>query len=143
MTRLTYNRDAIERALDIHRKAGRIGQWFANPERDGHTVVLNDFAPVTTRSLRETQILVFGLASAGKARTPTFLVALPYSEVCMHMRIAGQTRMVQALPHDMAQILNDDGSPLSFPITWGEAGIHRDNGRPYVAESARPQGVSS
>ncbi len=49
-------------------------------------------------------------------------VELPYSEVCMHMRLAGKVRWV--VPQGtMAQILNDDGSNFSFPVTRGEAGL--------------------
>jgi len=49
-------------------------------------------------------------------------VELPYSEVCMHMRVAGKRMDVEVLP-DGAQLLNADGSKFSFPITHGEAGI--------------------
>lgn len=50
---------------------------------------------------------------------------LPWSEVCMHLRIADQVRDVRVLD-DGAQILNDDGTPFSFPVTHGEAGIYTD-----------------
>jgi hypothetical protein len=50
-------------------------------------------------------------------------VQLPYSEVCMHMKVAGQIRSIEVLANS-AQILNDDGSEFSFPITYGEAGIY-------------------
>jgi hypothetical protein len=50
---------------------------------------------------------------------------LPWSEVCMHMRLADQVRDVRVLP-DGAQILNEDGTPYSFPVTHGEAGIYRN-----------------
>lgn len=49
-------------------------------------------------------------------------VELPYSEVNMHMRVAGKVMNVEVHP-TMAQILSDDGKPFSFPITHGEAGI--------------------
>jgi hypothetical protein len=52
----------------------------------------------------------------------TVTVELPYSEVCMHMGVAGQTRQVKVLTLG-AQILAVDGMPFSFPITHGEAGI--------------------
>lgn len=52
----------------------------------------------------------------------TVSVELPYSEVCMHMRVAGKTMMVSVREHG-AQLLNPDGSVFSFPITHGEAGI--------------------
>ena len=53
-------------------------------------------------------------------------VRLPYSEVCIHMRVAGKPMNVQLLQEGsspMAQLLNDDGSRFSFPILLGEAGI--------------------
>lgn len=58
----------------------------------------------------------------------TIRIRLPWSEVCLHMRVADQIRPVRVSDHG-AQILNDDGTPFSFPITHGEAGIyHRDDG---------------
>jgi hypothetical protein len=50
---------------------------------------------------------------------------MPWSEVCMHLRIADQVRDVRVLDNG-AQILNDDGTPYSFPVTHGEAGIYSD-----------------
>jgi len=58
-------------------------------------------------------------------------VELPYSEVCMHLGIAGQVRKVMVL-EDAAQILNDDGTKFSIPITHGEAGIYRQPGTLYA-----------
>lgn len=55
----------------------------------------------------------------------TVRVELAYSEVCMHLRVAGTIRRVTVLD-DGAQILNADGSPFSFPIHHGEAGLYRD-----------------
>lgn len=52
----------------------------------------------------------------------TVTVTLPYSEVCMSMHVAGDRRMVHVLPNG-AQLLNEDGTRYSFPITHGEAGI--------------------
>jgi hypothetical protein len=49
------------------------------------------------------------------------LVELPYSEVCMHLRVAGQVRAVQVKPNG-AQILNH-GKPYSAPILQAEAGL--------------------
>lgn len=65
---MKYDRDAIERALKLHHEAGRIGQWMRNASNHGHTIMLNDFAPVVTRTLRESHLVVLGLASAAKAR---------------------------------------------------------------------------
>lgn len=54
-------------------------------------------------------------------------VELPYSEVCMHMRVAGKTMAVDVLP-TMAQLIDSDGRNFSFPITHGEAGLRVDYG---------------
>lgn len=58
-------------------------------------------------------------------------VMLPYSEVCMHLKVAGRTRPVEVLP-DGAQILNWDGTNYSFPVTHGEAGIYKDADGLYI-----------
>ena len=49
-------------------------------------------------------------------------VTLPYTEVNMHLRVAGKTRKVDVLP-DGVQLLTEDNENLSFPIGHGEAGI--------------------
>lgn len=54
-------------------------------------------------------------------------VRLPHSEVCMHLRIAGQTRWVAPVGERMAQVFNDSGSRYSAPITRGEAGLGYDH----------------
>jgi hypothetical protein len=46
---------------------------------------------------------------------------LPYSEVCVHMHVAGKV-MFGELDGCMVQLIDDDGRPFSFPITKGEAG---------------------
>lgn len=48
----------------------------------------------------------------------------PYSEVCMHLRVAGTPVLVEPLDRGMAQLYTPDGDPISFPITRGEAGLH-------------------
>lgn len=63
----------------------------------------------------------------------TVSVELPYSEVCMHMRVAGKRMDVQFLSErNGAQLLNANGSRFSFPILPGEAGFYREtDGRHY------------
>jgi len=58
----------------------------------------------------------------------TVTLELPYSEVCMHMRVAGRRMHVRLTDgaHPMAQLLSEDGSNFSLAITTGEAGIYRD-----------------
>jgi hypothetical protein len=60
-------------------------------------------------------------------------VVAPYSEVCMHLGIAGQTITAQLLPGDMVQMHNAaTGNPISFPVTVGEAGLYRDGAQVYA-----------
>lgn len=68
----------------------------------------------------------------------TVRVRLPWSEVCAHMRVADHDRSVRVLESG-AQILNDDGTPFSFPITHGEAGIYRDAEGLFVHPHAAPE----
>lgn len=55
------------------------------------------------------------------------LAVMPYSEACMHLKVAGHLVWVQPLDQNMAQLYQLDGSKLSFPITQGEAGLHLDS----------------
>lgn len=48
-------------------------------------------------------------------------ITLPFSEVCMHMKIAGTRMTGGLLIHDMVQLYQND-KPFSFPITRNEAG---------------------
>lgn len=55
------------------------------------------------------------------------VIAMPYSEVCMHMGIAGKGMLVEPLDNGMAQLYDPDtGAAFSAPITKGEAGILPD-----------------
>jgi hypothetical protein len=55
------------------------------------------------------------------------VLELPYSEVCMHLRVAGTRMRARLLPNGMVQLLQPDGREFSFPITAGEAGLHHDH----------------
>jgi hypothetical protein len=55
-----------------------------------------------------------------------FVLELPYSEVCMHLRVAGTRMRARLLPDGMVQLLDQEGHQFSFPITAGEAGLHHD-----------------
>src|SRR5437764_280118 len=50
---------------------------------------------------------------------------LPYSEVCMHMGVAGKEMWVRVCGEsmNMAQLYDDQGRKFSAPITVGEAGV--------------------
>lgn len=57
------------------------------------------------------------------AQIGTFVEAvLPYSEVCVHLGVAGKEMLVAVIA-DGAQLFDDDGRLFSMPITWGEAGL--------------------
>jgi len=57
-------------------------------------------------------------------------VKLPYSEVCMHMRVAGKVMWVQlrgVSTQAVAQLYSEKGGkfvPFSAPILPGEAGLY-------------------
>ena len=54
------------------------------------------------------------------------VLELPYSEVCMHLRVAGTRMRARLQPDGMVQLLDADGRDFSFPITAAEAGLHQD-----------------
>lgn len=58
----------------------------------------------------------------------TVTLELPYSEVCMHMGVAGQvmTVLLTLGRYPMAQLIKG-GRPFSFPVTTGEAGIFTEH----------------
>jgi hypothetical protein len=58
--------------------------------------------------------------------TQEFTTELPFSEVCMHLRVAGTRMRARLLPNGMVQLLGPDGTDFSFPITAGEAGLDPD-----------------
>jgi hypothetical protein len=49
-------------------------------------------------------------------------IRLPYSEVNMSMRVAGQLMLAEKLPDGSVQLYSDDGTKFSFPILASEAG---------------------
>lgn len=51
---------------------------------------------------------------------------LPYSEVCMHMRVSGTVMDFEVVSPRSVQLYRLDGTPFSFPITYGEAGLFVD-----------------
>jgi hypothetical protein len=67
-------------------------------------------------------------------------IELPFSEVCMHMRVAGQRMMVELLASGeedprggsnvsyAAQIYDGTLNKMGAPVTLGEAGIFRNEG---------------
>jgi hypothetical protein len=65
--------------------------------------------------------------------TEEFAIELPFSEVCMHLRVAGTRMRARLEPNQMVQLLQPDGSPFSFPITAGEAGLEIDGRGAWLA----------
>lgn len=62
-------------------------------------------------------------------------VRLPWSEVCMHMRVAGEVMFAELTEDGQGiQLYDAEGDQFSFPITLGEAGFHRPDpaGLPYT-----------
>lgn len=68
----------------------------------------------------------------------TVPVRLPWTEVCMSLCVAGQVRHVTVLASG-AQILDADGTPHSFPVTHGEAGILADADGLYLPPERHPE----
>lgn len=54
----------------------------------------------------------------------------PYSEACMHLRVAGTQVLVEPVPYGMAQLYTAAGDRISFPVSRGEAGLHPTEDRP-------------
>jgi len=54
------------------------------------------------------------------------ILELPYSEVCMHLGVAGTRMRARLEPNGMVQLLDADGRAFSFPITAAEAGLDHD-----------------
>lgn len=60
------------------------------------------------------------------------VVTMPYSEVCMHMRVAGKRMVVLLKNERQAQLFPIASThPFSAPILPGEAGLYRDAGGFY------------
>lgn len=53
-------------------------------------------------------------------------VIMPWSEVCMHLNIAGKTMTCELLGRGV-QLYDEEGNKFSFPITHGEAGFYEGN----------------
>ena len=58
-------------------------------------------------------------------------MTIAYSECAMFMRVAGKPMSFRFLGACQGvQLLNDDGTRFSAPITYDEAGIYRDHSKP-------------
>lgn len=52
---------------------------------------------------------------------------MPYSEVCIHMQVAGKRMYFRLLENNgycAVQLLSDEMQMFSFPITTGEGGVY-------------------
>jgi hypothetical protein len=66
-------------------------------------------------------------------------IRLPWSEVMMHLGLAGRLMLVELTPTGGAQVRNPDNSPVSFPVLPSEAGIFtRDDGTFYTYPEVVP-----
>ena len=66
-----------------------------------------------------------------------FHVMLPWSEAAIHLRVADQVLPAEIVPgRRMVQLYREDGSPFSFPITTGEAGVYEDETGFYIHDPA-------
>lgn len=62
-------------------------------------------------------------------------VTLPWSEVCMFMRIAETTMDIEITADGRGvQVFDAAGTPFSFPITLGEAGVYSDALGSYIVQ---------
>jgi hypothetical protein len=68
---------------------------------------------------------------------------LPYSEVCMHLRVAGTRMRARLQPDGMVQLLEPDGRDYSFPITAGEADLHHDHDGWYSVVADPPDPLAN
>lgn len=53
------------------------------------------------------------------------LYTMPYSEICMHMKIAGKLMWVELLNDRVAQLYDLNHQKFSAPVLYCEAGIFR------------------
>lgn len=59
-----------------------------------------------------------------------FIIRLPFSEVCVHMRVADKVMGAEIVEDGRAvQLYDDNGNRFSAPITTGEAGIYTSFGK--------------
>lgn len=57
----------------------------------------------------------------------TFMHEAPFSEVCMHMRIAGTYKTMRRVSEHAVQIYDIDGRLMGGAVTTGEAGLLCDD----------------
>jgi hypothetical protein len=63
---------------------------------------------------------------------------MPYSEVCMHMKVSGKVMEFELISERSVQLYREDGTMFSFPITYGEAGVFRsDEGYYYYPDDSK------
>ena len=63
----------------------------------------------------------------------TFTHQIGHSEVACHMKVAGKMMKCQLLLDGrMVQLFDDNGRKFSAPITYGEAGVYKDQDGHYI-----------
>ncbi len=53
-------------------------------------------------------------------------ITMPYSEVCVHLHVAGKIALCEILSRGV-QLYKPDSEKFSFPILHDEAGFYQDN----------------
>lgn len=70
---------------------------------------------------------------------------MPYSEVCMHMKVAGRKMLFQIVSERAVQLFSSPMQPFSFPILLGEAGVFEDEKGMYyypnISKDERDAGI--
>ena len=61
-----------------------------------------------------------------------YCVCLPYSEVCMHMQVAGKIAEIELSEYLGAAQIHMNGKPFSSPILACEAGVFEDEDGKYA-----------
>lgn len=60
----------------------------------------------------------------------THRITLPWSEVCLHMKVNDKTMSAKlAADGRTVQLFRDDNTPFSYPVLRGEAGIYEREGK--------------
>lgn len=122
--------------------AGTFGAFLAHALESGEEGARDGWDVLTEAAEDWTDALAMLEWEAEEDGAPALLeleeLEMPYSEVCMSMRVAGSRMLVAPLPHGMAQLFtlagrrfSANGRRFSAPITRGEAGL------PYDVPSSR------
>lgn len=71
-------------------------------------------------------------------RNQVIELTLPFSEVCVHMKVHNTRMLAHLKSNGMVQLLRSDFSPSGGSITAGEAGFNYDDKGYYIPLSRNP-----